>query len=595
MADRATLVRGPGTLSGRARSEGWTPPEGEWAYVLGSDVAGYKGKFLTNDSVKVEQFARYDGVDPDNVAVARARIVTRSAAGAGSWVVSTYNDVGTAWLLGAFGFPFPPNVVIDMDDLAIPLITADTGGTSNIGYQLTIVDTNADVESEIPAFYVDAITIAPIPGGIGVFNRYPSRDMVDVPRDTRIAFTLIGTAGVPDVNATTIYVNGVLALLNGVEQNGFVVGDLALGGTQSISFLIEPPTPFESEELVTIRVLTSLGVTTVDTSWSFTAVDETAPRILTASASSHKTIRVLWDEDMTMLDPEASNDALNPANWTVSPTGVLTLEPAVTVEVVSVAVISSREVELTLDIPMTQRVSYEVVAANVEDLHGNAVVAPYDRYTIAGFTCAGIETRRFEMWQMLSDMDRRRDTTHDMQTFLSVLQELLDQVLCDVDRWTEIFDVDMAEERYLDQLLITLGNPFTFDLEAADKRRLIKLLVRMYQQKGTAVGIINVVRFFLGLEITILPYNSVGWLLGVDELGIGTILASSASFARYSFVIDSPIILTDEQRARVRELAIYMKPAHTHLIDIVEPEVVVSIDHVELGLSELGNDQWMLH
>jgi len=37
-----------------------------------------------------------------------------------------------------------------------------------------------------------------------------------------------------------------------------------------------------------------------------------------------------------------------------------------------------------------------------------------------------------------------------------------------------------------------------------------------------------------------------------------------------------------------------MKPAHTHLARLVEPAIPEVIDHVELGLSELG-ETWELH
>jgi len=56
----------------------------------------------------------------------------------------------------------------------------------------------------------------------------------------------------------------------------------------------------------------------------------------------------------------------------------------------------------------------------------------------------------------------------------------------------------------------------------------------------------------------------------------------------YSFKIVSPIALTEEQRKRITDIANYMKPAHTHLIEIEEPEVPLVIDDWELGLSELG-------
>jgi hypothetical protein len=37
-----------------------------------------------------------------------------------------------------------------------------------------------------------------------------------------------------------------------------------------------------------------------------------------------------------------------------------------------------------------------------------------------------------------------------------------------------------------------------------------------------------------------------------------------------------------------------MKPAHTHFLGFVEPVAPVIVDHLELGISELGVE-WTLH
>ena len=78
---------------------------------------------------------------------------------------------------------------------------------------------------------------------------------------------------------------------------------------------------------------------------------------------------------------------------------------------------------------------------------------------------------------------------------------------------------DLAAERFLDLMLQDLGNPFPFDLSAADKRRLLNVLVAIYREKGTAVGIKNVIRFFLGLEVDIITYTGEGLVLGESLLG----------------------------------------------------------------------------
>lgn len=594
MAERSPIQPRLARLSGRvAAPTGWVAPEGTRVMVLGSDEPGWTGRFGSNDTVRVKQFG--SRAQPNVVAVARARIVTRSAPeNGGSWFVTAYNADGTVWFLGAYSFPFPPNVTIDMDDLAIPLLDADVPTEGDIGYALGITGHDEDEDIEIPAFYIDSITVDPIPNGVDVFNRYPASGMVDAPRDSMVFFYVISTLGVGNVAPADVNVwfNGVQVVTAGVGEPGYNAQVVNINSGTTIVAVI-PPAPFGSQETIEVRATASLSTSSFDRSWSFTTVDETAPQLIAASAPDHEHVRVGFNEPMTMVDPTASNDALNPANWTVTPKTT----PAVTVEVVGVTQVTSFEVLLELDIPMTQGATYEVVAADMEDVHGNEIAAPYDRMTFSGYACAVPEGRRFQLWRMLADIDRRRDTTGDLEKFVGVLQEPTDLLLCDIDRWTDILDVDIAPERYVDQMLITLGNPFDFDLELIDKRRLVRSLVRVYQQKGTDVGIINVIRFFLGLEVTIGMYNEDCWILGEDELGVGTILASSDSFARYSFVVIATQVLTQEQRDRIDDLVEYMKPPHTHHIKTIEPTIPEVIDHLELGLSELGSDDapWMLH
>ena len=52
--------------------------------------------------------------------------------------------------------------------------------------------------------------------------------------------------------------------------------------------------------------------------------------------------------------------------------------------------------------------------------------------------------------------------------------------------------------------------------------------------------------------------------------------------------------LATEERRRLRTIVDYMKPAHTHFARLVEPLIPEVLDHLELGLSELG-ETWLLH
>jgi phage tail-like protein len=190
---------------------------------------------------------------------------------------------------------------------------------------------------------------------------------------------------------------------------------------------------------------------------------------------------------------------------------------------------------------------------------------------------------------MLPQMNRDEDVTGELKDFVDCLQEVIDLILCDLDEWTDILDPDTAPEPFLSFILADLGNPFDFELTEIDKRRLISVLITLYKQKGTEIGLINAIRFFVGIEVTIDIFNEAppGWRLGVSELGVTTILAPSLSRHLYSFNIVSPVAITDEQDTRMRQLTDLMKVAHEHLVDIVEPDTS-TIDHWELGLSELG-------
>jgi hypothetical protein len=145
-------------------------------------------------------------------------------------------------------------------------------------------------------------------------------------------------------------------------------------------------------------------------------------------------------------------------------------------------------------------------------------------------------------------------------------------------------------------MLSDLGNPFAFDLSLNDKRRLIRVLVPIYQEKGTEAGIINAIRFFLGVEVTIVyPAFDDPWLLGVDELGVGTLLSTADLHTRLSFKIVSPVVLDATQRDTMIKIAEYMKDARTHLIQpIEEPEALIVTDHWTIGVSLLGTES-LLH
>ena len=229
------------------------------------------------------------------------------------------------------------------------------------------------------------------------------------------------------------------------------------------------------------------------------------------------------------------------------------------------------------------------MAIGVTDRFGNVVLGPYDRASFTGFRPARPATRRFDLWRMMPKHNRRDDHTGDLSRFIACLQEGTDLLLGDVDRWPDIFDLERAPEAFVDLILRDLGNPFPFELDTMGKRRLASVLVEMYRQKGTAKGIQNAIRFFLGIDISaITPFNADTLILGESELGIDWVLGPSDRFARYAFNVEVARILTDRERRQLRAIVEYLKPAHTHFVDLVEPLPIVMPNRWELGLSDLG-------
>lgn len=573
-----TLQRRPGTASLRAQPGGWIAPEGDYVFVFGCDEAGREGRFLPDDGVRIEQIDTYGAA---RFIRARARLRGPAVAPPSGWRWEAYSQV---FATETWTFELLPGETRDLDDLAIN--TQALGGAVTLQFGLRVVGPGgAEAELlEIPAFYLDEIVLDDVTDGLIVANRSPEPGATGVPRDEAIQFDLMDTANDPDVSETQVYVDGVLAYDSGVAQPGYSVL-VTTPATGVVRFRIAAPYLFESLREVPVRVVSqNLSAThELDETWSFTVEDLTAPQVVSAVSRSHDVVRVTFDEPVEGADVASAYSFER-------------LEaPSVDVEAVAVEQVSSTEYDVELDIPITRGALYRVVVSGVEDERGNAIVAPYDRAEFRGYECPPVPGRRFDLWDMIPGHNRRQDATRDLYKTIAVVQEVVDLLLCDVDRWTEILDVDVAAERYLDQMLITLGNPFSFDLDVDEKRRLIRTLVDMYQLKGTKVGIISVVRFFLGIEIDIIAFTEEGWILGESELGDTTILGPGTSRERYSFDVESPVTLTDEQREQIRDIVEYMKPAHTHLVRIIEPEDVLVIDHLELGLSELGGDEWMLH
>ena len=162
-------------------------------------------------------------------------------------------------------------------------------------------------------------------------------------------------------------------------------------------------------------------------------------------------------------------------------------------------------------------------------------------------------------------------------------------LLAEIDRFGDILDPDLAAENFVDAMLRDLGNPFDFELTLTDKRRLILVLVPIYRQKGTDPGIVNAIRFFQGIEVTIETPVLEGTALGVGTLG-GTMTLSSSSLADLlTFWVIVPRTLTAAEESTMSKIIDYMMRGECHY-RIVAPALPSVIDHWQLGVSLLGGN-----
>jgi phage tail-like protein len=344
---------------------------------------------------------------------------------------------------------------------------------------------------------------------------------------------------------------------------------------------LDPTKPFASQARVMVRVLarTSSGAS-LDETYAFTTQDRVAPKLIAATAHGSRWLRLSFDEPIRVSAPE--HVRLTPLDL-----------PAVTPRVER-ADVTDNILDLTLDVEMTPDARYEVWALGVKDRVGNPCAPPFDRVTVRGLRPERPAARRFDLWSMLPRFNRREDATGDLRRFIACLQDVTDLLLAQIDRMSDAWDIDRAAPSDLDLILQDLGNPFTLELDISAKRRLAGCLVTMYRDKGTARGIRDAVRFFLGLEIELVTFTDTSMRLGESALGEDWELGTDDRRMRFAFSVRAPRLLTPAERDHIRAFVDYLKPAHTHLWGILEPEIETPPLLWEVGVSLLG-DATVLH
>lgn len=204
--------------------------------------------------------------------------------------------------------------------------------------------------------------------------------------------------------------------------------------------------------------------------------------------------------------------------------------------------------------------------------------------------------RDFDLYSMLPQVNRDQDKGGDLLRFCSILQEVTDLLLFDVDKFAQLSDPDLAPENFVDAMRDDLADPFDFPLELIDKRRLVNLLLAMYQQKGTNQGMVNVVRFFMGITISIdeIAFTGLLWSLDISILDVDTRLTTGDARIRNTFDVIVTTTLTADQLAQLVQIVNFMKPAWTHLRHVVQPSTPPVYDPVVMDVSLLDVD-WLLH
>lgn len=461
-------------------------------------------------------------------------------------------------------------------------------------------------EIELPAALIDDLIEDSASAVVGqqpvLINQDPEPLEAGVPRSTNIQLDIatLAASGTIDVSATLVFVNGQLAFDGGVFHTAFGGDGSGFSNPQSdvLRVIVDPTVDFTSLSVVSVRVVTQAvgDVAQLDETYIFTIEDTLAPFMMLAEAQDLTRVRVRFNEPVIQT-AEAPNSALLPANWTVDRFGDY-VHPIVSAEVADVeATGDGAFVDLIMDIPLTPGGTYRLTARDIEDNFGNAVDVSNSTIEFLGWQPPVPAGRSFDLYRKIPALNRREDTTLDLLRFVGCIQEVANLLLYDIDQFVDFLDPDTAPEAAVDTMLLDLGMPFDFDLSLADKRRLANVLVDMYRLKGTGPGIINVIRFFLGLEVTISTFNdaSVHWTLGESLLGVDTVLATSESRLLYSFEVRIDALLTEDQRKRLTTIVDYMKPGHTHFVRLREPTPPPVVeDHLVLGVSELGVN-WTLH
>lgn len=564
-----------GTKQGRIETP--DAPAGSYILELGHADAGVKRWFKGGDHHRVESLIELTGMQ-----LIRTTVRFRKAA----------TPPGFTWKFKCMADEVPVfEQLLDRTfgsiDFVIPAAQAIVyGGTPlPIQFELELDGPVTAVELELPSASVDALIEQSASNTYEVYSRVPTPNDTAVPLGYSVRFVVER----PDLTifastAISLSIGGVNAIINGVVQSGWSGSITPVWNAASTIYLVvvTPDVPFEP--LTEYAVSASMAGNVVS-AWSFTTEDTIAPIVESAFSTSPTTVRVVFDE------PIAEATAMDSSSYTLS---LVSGAPAVVPGVLSVEFEAPRTVVLTLATLLTRGAIYQATVVDVTDLFGNVVAAPNNSAQFAGYRWPVPAGRRTKLFEMLPEAVQSQDTTGEHERFLGVMQELFDLYYGIADKALEIIDPDFAPIEAVDNMLLDLGNPFDFlELTDIEKRILVQTLLAIYKTKGTGPGIVNALRFFLGIETSIRVYAWAPYPIGEAIIGETFVLGSSDQADLYTFELIVGVFLTDTERKNLTAIVNYMKVAHEHW-RLIEPEPPVFIDHWQLGFSRLDT-QTILH
>lgn len=127
---------------------------------------------------------------------------------------------------------------------------------------------------------------------------------------------------------------------------------------------------------------------------------------------------------------------------------------------------------------------------------------------------------RVSLWQNgLPLVLRQRDDTGVMRALVGVADAQLQARYADITAAFTVWNPDTCAARWLPVIARGRGWSLDASMPVALQRKVVRVLVSLYRQKGTLPGMVNAVRLFLGEEARVRAAWAGAWRLGKAHLG----------------------------------------------------------------------------